>query len=442
MSMTIEENRWTAPADQFAVRIQVNDAPGFFSKKLIIEPGCRALVIEDGAFIGEVSAGSYTLESFAQRLRFWTKKQCTVILTRAEDMPIECQCGDLPTRENLLVQAAVRLTVQMHDVALFLQNLLGARSAFSTADLRNSVLPVIRQAMWESVGRMSIAELTGPQVRRDLDAAVEQALGVSLRRYGLGFGQVQTVSIKHERYDEQRRKLGEAWLLREGIEQQRALDELYSADELRQIQRQERVNELALLAENVALDRQEGDLAVMRRRIGIRSEMRDAVLSNKFDKIETAEELAQMLHEVDRNRLLRQDEQDELTAAYQAKKADREGARRQLVQKLEIEQGFELSRLRAELDHQARRQAHDHEVDLASRIENEENRRWLALLERQRNEAEARRQGELTQLQHQRQIDQQQAGDRRDGQWQELITSIVGNTSWPSLRGIRVSFRR
>lgn len=421
MSVTIDENRWTAPADQFAVRIQVGDAPGFFSKKLIIEPGCRALVIEDGAFIGEVPAGSYTLESFAQRLRFWTKKQCTVILARAEDVPLDCLCNDLPTRENLLVEASLRLTVQMHDVALFLNNLLGARSGFSIADLRNSVLPVIRQAMWESVGRMSITELTGPQVRRDLDAAIEQALGVALRRYGLGFGQVQTVSIKHARYDAQRQKLGEAWLLHEGIEQQRALDELYSADELQQIQRQERVNELELLAENVALDRQEGDLAALRRHVGIRSQLRDAMLSNKFDKLETAEQLAQMLHEVDRDRLLRQDEHDELVAMYQAKQEDRQAARGQLVRKLEIEQAFESSRLRAELDHQARLQLHDHEVQLASRIENDENRRWLALLERQQSEAEHRRQEELKQLQHQRQLQQQQTGDRRDDQWQELI---------------------
>lgn len=421
MSVTIEENRWAAPSEQFAVRIQVNDAPGFFSKKLIIEPGCRALVIEDGAFIGEVPAGSYTLESLAQRLRFWTKKQCTVILTRAEDMPIECQCDGLPTRENLLVEAGVRLTVQMNDVALFLGNLLGARSTFSTDELRDAVLPVIRQAMWESVGRMSISELTGPQVRRDLDAAVEQALGLSLRRYGLGFGQVQMVSVKHERYDEHRQKVGEAWLLREGLEQQRALDELYSADELRRIQRQERTNELELLAENVGLDRREGDLAVRLRRIGIRSQVRDAVLSDKFDKIETAEELATMLQQVDRDRLLRQEEQDELTAAYQAKKDDRESARRQIVQKLDIERSFELGRVRADLDYQARLQAHEHELQLARRVETEDNRRWLALLERQRGEAEHRRQEELKQLQHQRQVAQQQAGDRRDDQWQDLL---------------------
>ncbi|MCL4205625.1 MAG: hypothetical protein KJ000_24350 [Pirellulaceae bacterium] len=421
MSVTIDENRWTAPADQFAVRIQVQDAPGFFSKKLIIEPGTRALVIEDGAFIGEVPAGVYTLESFAQRLRFWTKKQCTVILTRAEDQVIECQAGGLPTRENLVVEAGVRLTVQMSDVALFLQNLLGARAEFSVHDLRGTLLPLVRQAMWESVGRMSITELTGPQVRRDLDAAVEQALGVALKRYGIGFGQVQTVSVKHEKFDEHRQKVGETWLLREGLEQQRALDALYSEDELRKIQRQERTNELELLAENVGIDRQEGELAAMLRRVGIRSQLRDAVLADKFDKIETAEQLAQMLQQVDRDRLIRQEERDDLIAAYEAKRADRQAAREQLVRKLELEQQFELARLRADLDHQIELQAHGHEVELATRVENEDNRRWLALLERQRGEAEYRRREEGKEREHRRQVMQQETGDRREDQWQGLL---------------------
>ncbi len=135
-------------------------------------------------------------------------------------------------------------------------------------------------------------------------------------------------------YDEHRQKVGETWLLREGLEQQRALDELYSADELRKIQRQERTNELELLAENVGLDRQEGELAVKLRRVGILGQMREAVLADEFSQIETDEQLAKMLQQVDRDRLIRQDEWDALKAAYKAKQDDRQAARDHLVRKL------------------------------------------------------------------------------------------------------------
>jgi len=421
MATQIEEHRWTAPEGQFAVRIQVNDLEGFFSKKLVVEPGTRALVIDDGAYLGEVPPDTYTLESFGRRLRFWNKKQCTVVLVREEDFPISFLCGNLPTRENLSVEACVRLTVQIDDVGLFLKNLLGTRPEFSAEDLDGALAPLIRQALWEAVGRMSITELTAPEVRRDVDAAVDQALGVSLARYGLKFGQVQMASIKHEKFDEHRRKLGEAWLLKEGVEQQKALDDIYSAEELQKIKRQERTNELELLAENVGIDREEGQVAAALRRVGVRGRMREAVLSDKFDKIKTADELAAMLQEQDKSKLLRQEEIDELTAMYREKKEDREAARRHLVQHLELQRWYELAELRAEMDHRAKVRALDHEIQLARRVEDEDSRRWAAELEKQRQQADHNRQEQKKDLEHKCGLAAKMAGQKREDEWQTLL---------------------
>ncbi|NQT37999.1 MAG: SPFH domain-containing protein, partial [Planctomycetes bacterium] len=226
MSKTLDNHRWLAPEGQFAVRILADEAPGFFAKKLIVEPGTRALIIDEGVFQGEMPPGSYTLESLPQRVKFWKTKQATVILTRQEDLPLDIACPRLATAEHLMVEASVRLSVQIEDVALFLRNLLGSRPGFSIDQLCDAIGPLVQQAMWEAVGRLSISDLTGPEVRGDLDAAVEQALGVSLKRYGLRFGQIQTVSVRHDRYDEHLQKQGEVWLIREGLQQQKALDEL------------------------------------------------------------------------------------------------------------------------------------------------------------------------------------------------------------------------
>ena len=391
MTPPIEENRWTAPEDQFATQLQLTDVSGFFSKKLLIEPGTRALMIEEGQYLGEVSPGSYTLESLSERLRPWRRKQATVVLTRQEEVSMDFACEDLPTAENLVVAINVRLSVQMEDVAMFMRNLLGTRDGFSLAELRGAVAPLVRQALWEAVGRMSITELTGPQVRSDLEAAVEQALGVSMRRYGLRFGQVSTVSIRHDRYDEQRRKLGEAWLLKGEIEQRKGLDEIYSEEELRRIHQQERTNDLQLLAQQVADDRMEGDVAAKVRRIGIRNKLREAVLSERFDEIKNDEEMAAMLQEQDKAKLLREQEKDDLTALFRDKQEDRESARRQLVHKLELERTGELDEARADLDHAAQCKVLAHEMDLARRVEAEDNRRWLDTLQKEGQQAEHRR---------------------------------------------------
>ena len=178
----------------------------------------------------------------------------------------------------------------------------------------------MRSCRWSSsrCGRpwaaSSITDLTGPEVRRDIDTAVEQALGLSMQRYGLVFGQVHMVAIRHDRYDEHRKKLGEAWLLREQVEQEKALDGVYSEEELRRVKRQEKTNELQLLAEQVASDRMEGELGVLVRRIGIRNQWRDALRSEKFDKVKDEDELGRMLLEHDKNKVMREGEIDEIRA--------------------------------------------------------------------------------------------------------------------------------
>ncbi len=421
MSTPLEANRWATTPDQFAVQVQLADVAGYFSKKLVIEPGTRALLIEEGRYLGEVPPGTYTLESFAERLLRWQRKQATVILARQEDVPLEITAENLPTSENLLVQVGLRLTVQMEDVAMFLRNLLGATRQFGTADLRSAIEPVVRQALWEAVGRMGMAELTGPHVRGNIEAAVEQALGVSMRRYGLRFGQVQTVSIRHDQYDAERRKKGEVFLLKEGVAQQKALDEVYTEDELSKVRLQEKENELAVLAQQVDVDLAEGEAAVKLRRIGVRNKLRQAVVSEWFDHIKNEEDLAKMVHEQDTAKLLRDSERQELVAIYRDKQADRESARRHLVAKLDIERQIELDSLRSDLDFASKSKSLDHEMALARRVEAEENRRWLETLQKESQMAQHRRQERDRDLQQQRQWSTQLAGDRREEEWQDVL---------------------
>lgn len=456
MSKGIEENRWSAPEDQFAVQIQIPDLVGVLSKKLLIEPGTRALFIEEGQYLGEIPPGTYTLESFTERLRFWRRKQATVILARQEDIQLGLRCSSIPTAENLLVDVETRFTVQLEEIALFLRNLLGARPQFSVQQLCDALSPLVRQSLWESVGKLSITELTGPAARRDIDAAVEQALELSMRRYGLHFGQVQMVSVRHEKFDEQQRKVGEAWLLKGDIEQAKALDQLYSDEELRKIKRQERTNELQTLAQHVDADRQEGELATKIRRVGIRNQWRATILSERFDVIKNEDELARALQEQDKGRLIRDREREELVSLFRDQKADRESARQHLVRKIDLEREVELAQLRADLNHAEKLKTLAHEMELAriaedeqrrrgQTVEAEENRRWLASLERARQQADHDRQQQEQKLQQQRQWATTEAMGKREDEWQQTLHNqrvdrLRGETDMAKAeRGLRVA---
>ena len=68
MSPKTQNNRWVADPDQFAARIQVEDLPGMLANQLIVEPGTRALIVNDGIYAGDVGAGTYTLKTFMSNL--------------------------------------------------------------------------------------------------------------------------------------------------------------------------------------------------------------------------------------------------------------------------------------------------------------------------------------------------------------------------------------
>ncbi len=415
-----EQHRWSAHPDQFAATVQVDDVPGFFSRQLVIEPGTRALIVDQGAFLGEIPPGTYSLETFDERLQFWLRRQATAILIRQEDFALTIEHRHVPTAEHLTVDVTMRLVVQIDDVAQFWTNLMGTRRSFSAEDLREAISPLVQQALWESVGRMSITDITSANARQEFDAQIAKVLTTSMKRYGLRFVQVQTVGIRHEKFDEHRKKLGETWLLKEGLEQTKALDEIYSEEELLRIKKLERDNDLAVLADNVAVDRTEADVSTKKRRIEIRSQLRDAIQSDEFDKITNEEELARFIEQRDKDRLLRREEIEQLQQAYRERKEDRESARNHIVAMLDLERKLEIDSVREQLDHALRTKRLDHEIQLAQQVRSKDNEAWEASLIRERQKADHQREQRDKELAQRREWVRQEAGHRREQEWDDL----------------------
>lgn len=163
MTAAIQSNRWAVGPSDFAVRVIVPDLKGFFdnlpiigsfpkARVLIIEPGTEALVIDDGQLVGQFDAGTYTLESFLERLQFWRNKQATIFLTRSEDVPIESTVASIPCADNVCFDLKYRWTIQIADILPFMKNLMGGRNQFSLQELADSVSPIVRQGIYCAVG--------------------------------------------------------------------------------------------------------------------------------------------------------------------------------------------------------------------------------------------------------------------------------------------------
>ena len=417
----LHNNLWIARDHDFATRVEITDVSGFFSKTLTIEPGVRAMILERGQSVGEVPPGQYTLQGLTDKLKFWTKKSITAILTRQGEVPLELECSGLATSELLDVEVAVRLGLQIDDVALFQKNLLASRPTLTLDDLKDIVQPIVRQALWETVGRMSIKDLTGEQARGDLELCISQSLGTALVRNGLKFTQVQTLSVSHPEYDAHRRRTGQLWLQRLDLDHDRAAAEVAADKLLAEIQEQEKTDELEVLAQHVGADRMEGDLAARIRRIGIRKQVRAAALAGQFDRLHAEEELGKFLQQRDTERLIRQDEYATLIATLENQTEDRASVRAQLLRRLEVEQQSELAGLRVDLDYAQRTRTRQHEIDLTKLNDSEESRQWRAELERESTAAQARRSESLKQIEHDRELAHTSTTDRREDEWQETL---------------------
>ena len=419
----LHNNLWIAGEHDFATRVEITDVSGFFSKTLTIEPGVRAMILERGQTVGEVPPGQYTLQGLTDKLKFWTKKSITAILTRQGEVPLELECSGLATSELLDVEVAVRLGLQIDDVALFQKNLLASRPTLTLDDLKGIVQPIVQQALWETVGRMSIKDLTGDQARGDLELCISQSLGTALARNGLKFTQVQTLSVSHPEYDAHRRRTGQLWLQRLDLDHDRATAEVAADRLLAEIQQQEKTDELEVLAQHVASDRMEGDLAARIRRIGIRKQVRAAILAGQFDRLHSEEELGKFLQQRDTERLIRQDEYATLIATLENQTEDRAAVRVQLLRRLEVEQQSELTGLRVDLDFAQRLRTRQHEIDLTKLNDSEESRQWRAELERESATAQTRRAESLKQIEHDRELAHTSTTDRREDEWQETLHS-------------------
>lgn len=414
-------NLWVAGENDFAARVEISDVGGFFSKTLTIEPGVRTMILERGQSVGEVPPGQYTLQALSERLKFWTKKAMTAILARQGEVPLELACSGLATSELLEVEVAVRLCLQIDDVALFQRNLLASRPKLTLEDLKEIIQPIIRQALWETIGRLSIKDLTGEQARGDLELCISQSLGTALFRNGLKFTQVQALSVSHPEYDAHRERTGQLWLQRLGLDHERSEAQLAADRLLQEIQQQEKTDELEVLAQQVAADRMEGDLAAKIRRIGIRKQIRAAILAGEFDGIQSEEERLRFLQQRDTERLIREDEYQTLVETLNNQTEDREATRQQLLRRLQLEQNSEQETLRVELDYAQQMRTRRHEIALTELNDSEETRQWRLEIEREASLAETRRVEALKQIEHDRKLASAIKTDRREEEWLETI---------------------
>jgi hypothetical protein len=401
MSVQIENDRWKVSVDDFAARIQIPDLEGYFFKwipkgrQLVIEPGSRAIVIDHGVMIGEVPAGAYTLESFTERLEFWQERQVTVILTRCEETVFQLVLKDLPAAEGLCGSLEILWALQLADPVPFLENLFGARETLSRTELEKHLRPLVTQGLYAACGRTSIDQLVSPEIGSLLSEQLDSYLSVRLQRYGLKFVGLQSARMECPELARHQERAGKNWLAA-------------------------RETQLLRAARQVGDERLQERLDLVQERVPVRRALMDALLSDKFAKIESAEEFRKQVEAIDKDRLLRKEEKDNLVAGYMARQQDRDAAREHALAVLEIDRERELGELKSQIDYAVQEKSLTQEIELTRLNQTKESLVWRQELEREREAAVHHRQLRQDKVQSHWNEVLQARELKRDDSWKEL----------------------
>lgn len=239
-----QDNRWIPADNELAVFFGVRELSGLFVKTLRVPATTRAYILQ-GDKATEVPQGEYEIEGFFTRLNHLLRNQhAEILITRSAAMPVEFDFDDLQTAEHLKVSARFSVSIRIEQVSAFAQHFMTMPGTVTTEHLRELLAPSVRQLAAEFIAGQPMRDMAANRdLRPQLDERLQGALKMRLAQYGLAVVQVDTLALRHDKFDANRARIGSLWLVaddrRVEIEHAMQLDQLYNEQEWQAIWREE-----------------------------------------------------------------------------------------------------------------------------------------------------------------------------------------------------------
>jgi hypothetical protein len=243
------ENRWAPGPDELAVFFGVRDLSGIFAKTLHVPATARAYILQ-GEQATEVPQGEYEIEGFFTRLNNLLRDQhAEILVTRSGALPVEFSLEDLATCEHLRVDATLTLSLRIENVPAFARHFMTMPGTIKDVQLRELLQAPLAQLAREFVAARSLREMAGRrELRLELDQHLQGGMALLLSQYGLAVVRVDTIALRHDKFDANRARIGTLWLAadeqRVRLEHAKQLDELYGEEEWNRLRREEQEGRL------------------------------------------------------------------------------------------------------------------------------------------------------------------------------------------------------
>ena len=255
----LRENRWIPGPDQLAVYFGVRELSGLFVKTLRVPATTRAYILQGGKAT-EVPQGEYEIEGFFTRLNHLLRNQhAEILITRSAALPVEFSFDDLQTAERLEVGVRLTVSAKVEQIAAFAQHFMTMPGVVTTAHLHELLAPSVRQLAAEFIAGQSLRDMSrNADLRPQLDERLQGALKMRLAQYGLAVAQVDTLALRHDKFDANRARIGTLWLVADErnvqLDHTKQLDQLYNDEEWQRIWREEQDGRLRLRRQELRQD--------------------------------------------------------------------------------------------------------------------------------------------------------------------------------------------
>jgi hypothetical protein len=321
---------WAKGNNDFAIRVEVGDVEGFLRKELIVEPGQRALVFTDGHYRGEVSSGSVDMGGLLRRIMVLGRPEKVVaIVVSSADTALAFSVPDAETADGMMVTAEGELVVMIGDAAKFAANVMGSRRQFTVLDLRRDVYPQLRQALQAAARAVPFDDLAARQ--EDMEREVLSALAPIMERMGLRIVRFSLLAMIHGQLDALRRR-------KEQIDiEARARDIDLDATDTRYAQDRR--------AEAQATREYGARLTEWEDRYQMWQRMADSLTAERMRTIRREQDFLDFWAEVDKHKMLREQDVREVARQIVEEEQDHEMARRHLLERIQLERAHELQQL-------------------------------------------------------------------------------------------------
>ena len=413
----LRENRWVPAPDELAVFFGVRELSGLFVKTLRVPATTRAYILQ-GEKATEVPQGEYEIEGFFSRLNNLLRDQhAEILITRTSPLPVQFELDELPSAEHLQLSARLTVSVKIEQVSAFARHFMTMPGTVTTGQLRELLRPSVRQIAAEFTAAQSLRDMAAnPQLRDQFDERLQGALKMRLAQFGLAAVQVETLALRHDKFDANRARLGSLWLVADErhvqLEHAKHIDQLYNDEEWQRLWREEQETRLryrrqelrqdeSIEKATLSLQNAERMQALRAREIDLYGRIAESRSRKEALERGAGEAVAELEHELAKKGAARADQNAEWEHLRQL-------AQIHMHTELEIAHQGALEQrqlTQQRFSHQLLQQQIQNKIAQALLIEDESRKRAELARLHQSEQAAARRLAQIEQEQHQAEID-------------------------------------